>query len=221
MEPAAANRQIDEKTARKGSRFLINLDTHMHSECFHSTKVKDNDDDDMYVSIKNLLRYVRHPTKYPDYLTDIENTINNGRLIRTKRQLVDFDLPDGIRFYSGYVQQATPFRNRFSKFHMPLEEYKYDSYPLYATAGAYILSKDALIDMYYTSLYTKHFRLDDVYLGILAYKIGILPYHSNHFHLFKVQYSPKNYEYLIASHGYHNPEELLHVWNKQKELGSA
>lgn len=178
-------------------------------------------DDDMYISVRNLLRYVRHPTKYPEYLTDIGNTINNEILHRSKRQLIDFDLPDGIRFFSGYVKKASPFRNIFSKWHMPLEEYKYDSYPLYPTAGAYVLSIDALIDMYYASHYTKHFRLDDVYLGILAYKIGILPYHSKGFNLFKVKYSSQRYKYLIASHGYDNPEELLRIWSEQKELGNA
>lgn len=177
-------------------------------------------DDDMYLSIKNLLRYIRHPTKYPDYLSDVKSPMNE-MLNRLRRQLVELDLPDDVRFYSGYVKQATPFRNVFSKFHMPLEEYKYDTYPLYATAGAYILSREALVDMYYTSLYTKHFRFDDVYLGILARKTNIMPYHSNYFNLFKVKYIPDNYKYLISSHGYQDPQELLKVWTEQKEIGNA
>lgn len=178
-------------------------------------------DDDMYVSIKNVLRYIRNPTKYPEYLSDSENVVNEGILHRKRRQLTDFDLPDGIRFYSGFAQKASPIRVIFSKWYMPLEEYAYDTYPLYATAGAYILSIDALIDMYYASMYTKHFRFDDVYLGILAHKIGIFPFHSNEIHLYKVRYVPENYKYLIASHGYENPEELLRVWNEQKESGNA
>ena len=75
--------------------------------------------------------------------------------------------------------------------------------------------------MYYTSLYTKHFRFDDIFLGLVAKKADIEPFHCEEFHFYKKDYTKFNYKYLISSHGYGNPAELLNVWNEQKALGNA
>lgn len=94
-------------------------------------------------------------------------------------------------------------------------------WPPYVTAGAYILSREALLDMYYASFYTKHFRFDDIYVGLLAYKVKIEPIHSDEFYFIKKPYNKVIYKYTVASHGYDNPEELLRVWTEQRSLGNA
>ncbi|XP_051167887.1 beta-1,3-galactosyltransferase brn [Leptopilina boulardi] len=240
-------------------------------------------DDDMYVSVKNVLRFVRNPTNYPDYrketrrfgverkreireletsddmflniqrerrttvIDDIElnktkivnstefENINNKSLMndsrelknytiiseRRKRQVFDFELPDDVRLYAGFVFISSPHRHRTSKWYVSLEEYPYHLWPPYVTAGSYILSREALIDMYYTSFYTKHFRFDDIYLGFVAKKAEIQPFHCGEFHFYKKDYNKYNYKYVITSHGYENPDELLQIWNEQKALGNA
>lgn len=265
-------------------------------------------DDDMYVSVKNVLRFIRNPANYPDYLkepkkfgahkreiaaadlqeqyynterqlnksrrnrsglltvstdnepeirtptiidkqkslvgansepkknnvnintpmNDNKNLINedlNNRstleLHRTKRQVFDFELPEDVRLFAGFVFMSSPHRHKSSKWYVPLSEYPYHLWPPYVTAGAYILSRQALIDMYYTSLYTKHFRLDDIFLGLVAKKANIEPFHCEEFHFYKKDYTKFNYKYVITSHGYGNPNELLYVWNEQKALGNA
>ncbi|KAJ8670288.1 hypothetical protein QAD02_001547 [Eretmocerus hayati] len=241
-------------------------------------------DDDMYVSVKNILRFLRNPAFYPEYLTDAvklrdvehlknrfkrsipeeKTTINNSDSVnhlsesthpvrvldqrgdvknasdyiseslpaknfksltdyksRKKRQVFDFELPDHVRLFSGYVFVSAPHRHKSSKWYVSLKEYPYHLWPPYVTAGSYILSKEALIDMYYASMYTKHFRFDDIFLGIVAKKAGIEPFHCEEFHFYKKDYTRYNYKYVISSHGYDNPEELLHVWNEQKSLGNA
>lgn len=94
-------------------------------------------------------------------------------------------------------------------------------WPAYVSGGAYILSNAALVDMYYASLYTKHFRFDDIYVGILAYKAKIEPFHSEEFYFYKKPYSRKGFDYVVASHGYSNTQELVAVWNDQKSIGNA
>lgn len=94
-------------------------------------------------------------------------------------------------------------------------------WPPYVSAGAYILSNAALKDMYYASFYTKHFRFDDIYVGILAYKTKIEPFHSEDFYFYKKPYNRLAYEYVVASHGYGDAKELVTVWNEQKSLGNA
>lgn len=241
-------------------------------------------DDDMYVSVKNVLRFVRNPTNYPDYrketrrfgverkreIRDLEipedikfaqserritvidgdddNTTDSSQLTnrtetinstkyeeirernstptimgfkRLKRQVFDFELPDDVRLYAGFVFVSSPHRHKTSKWYVSLNEYPYHLWPPYVTAGSYILSREALIDMYYTSFYTKHFRFDDIYLGFVAKKAEIQPFHCGEFHFYKKNYNKYNYKYVITSHGYGNPDELLNIWNEQKALGNA
>ncbi|XP_043591063.1 beta-1,3-galactosyltransferase brn [Bombus pyrosoma] len=261
-------------------------------------------DDDIYVSVKNVLRFIRNPTNYPDYLKepkkidthkkreikdsdkmeelsndtitqknvhtfdrknlsvyeklkrtlfmhrlkqdfynktlhtlpannyDIQNSINLKPLQeehmkdeltmnRTKRQIFDFELPEDVRLFAGFVFVSSPHRHKSSKWYISLNEYPYHLWPPYVTAGAYILSREALLDMYYTSLYTKYFKFDDIFLGLVAKKADIEPFHCEEFHFYKKDYTKFNYKYVISSHGYGNPNELLNVWNEQKALGNA
>ncbi|KAK7793655.1 hypothetical protein R5R35_006139 [Gryllus longicercus] len=198
-------------------------------------------DDDMYVSTKNVLRFVRNPTHYPQYMID-PNLIHDPRIParlvaqhvtiasypktptlnnRNIPNLMDFELPDDVELFTGFVFFSAPHRHYSSKWYISLSEYPYHMWPPYVTAGAYILSSNALENMYYASYFTKHFRFDDVYLGILAKKMGIEPYHCNEFYFYKKEYKIYQYRYVIASHGYHNPEELIHVWNEMKSAGYA
>ncbi|XP_070161404.1 beta-1,3-galactosyltransferase brn [Polyergus mexicanus] len=148
--------------------------------------------------------------------------LNTSVSNRTKRQLFDFELPDDIRLFAGFVfMRSAPHRHKFSKWYVSLKEYPYHLWPPYVTAGAYILSREALLDLYYTSFYTKHFRFDDIFLGLIAKKANILPFHCEEFHFYKKAYTKYSYKYVITSHGYGDPNELLQVWNEQKALGNA
>ncbi|XP_017758448.1 PREDICTED: beta-1,3-galactosyltransferase brn [Eufriesea mexicana] len=265
-------------------------------------------DDDIYVSVKNVLRFIRNPANYPDYLkepkkvdahkreikdSDEEKDLNNDNITQTsthtlnkknlsiyeklkstfledlitqcikldsynktistislvnysrqnyntqlksvknksiksdftvnreKRQVFDFELPEDVRLFAGFVIVSAPHRHKSSKWYVPLSEYPYHLWPPYVTAGAYILSKEALLDMYYTSLYTQNFRFDDIFLGLVAKKADIELFHCEEFHFYKKDYTKFNYKYVITSHGYENPNELLYVWNEQKALGNA
>ncbi|KOC60281.1 Beta-1,3-galactosyltransferase brn [Habropoda laboriosa] len=159
-------------------------------------------DDDIYVSVKNVLRFVRNPANYPDYLKEPKKF-------------------EDVRLFAGFVFVSSPHRHKSSKWYVPLSEYPYHLWPPYISAGAYILSKEAFLDMYYTSFYTKHFRLDDIFLGLVAKKAHIEPFHCEEFHFRKKDYTKFNYKYVVTSHGYGNPNELLNVWNEQKGLGNA
>ncbi|XP_077297727.1 beta-1,3-galactosyltransferase brn-like isoform X2 [Arctopsyche grandis] len=180
-------------------------------------------DDDMYVSVKNVLRFVRNPSHYPEYVEEILNNDNHTlNAHRVKRHIQNnYDLPDDVILYSGFMFVSSPHRHKSSKWYISLEEYPWHMWPPYISAGAYLLSKEALSTMYYASFYTAHFRFDDIYLGILAKKSGITPFHCKEFYFYKKDYNSYNYRYVIASHGYDDPAELLKVWNEQRAAGNA
>ena len=83
------------------------------------------------------------------------------------------------------------------------------------------MSYESLLTMYYASFYTVLFRFDDIYVGILAKRTGISPLHNPNFCFYKRTYSKTAYAYLIASHGFDDPKDLLDAWNEQRILGNA
>lgn len=191
-------------------------------------------DDDYFVSTKNVLRYLRNPIHYPDYIEEADEIIRQlaRKLTENKNSSIDFSnsdkqlkeieqvlekqnanghhsvdsrkfmaviqsryeelktgtkptkdvegLPDGsngspieknaqrkllakelsldVKLFSGYVISSAPHRHKTSKWHVTLDEYPYDMWPTYVSAGSYVLSREALIQIYYTSWFTKTFR---------------------------------------------------------------
>ena len=107
------------------------------------------------------------------------------------------------------------------KIYVDLEEYSFDFWPPYVTAGAYVLSRAALVDMYFTSYFTKMFRFDDIWLGLIAKKADLDPFHCREFHFDRPEYTVHSYRYVVASHGFSDPQELSKIWSQQKEAGNA
>ena len=182
-------------------------------------------DDDYYVSTRNVLRFLRNPVNYPGYLEEpilnfdeIQENQHHGRKLA---QMVDFDIPEDVKLFAGYVFQTPPHRHKPSKWFVPLEEYPFHLWPPYVTAGGYILSRDALVEMFYASYFVERFRFDDIYLGIVAKKIGLEPFHCLEFYFDRKPYRGANYQYVVASHGFSDPNELRRVWNQQKQAGNA
>lgn len=208
-------------------------------------------DDDYYVSVKNLLMFVRNPVNYPEYLEEAHEVMHKAarRLAsfhqsgssksydifssnemsltglpekRRMRHILDYELTDDVRLFTGYVFTSSPHRHRSSKWYIPLSEYPWHLWPTYVTSGAYILSREALQDMYYSSFYTKHFRFDDIFLGLVAMKAHIEPLHSDQFYFHKAPYSePYSYKYLIASHGFSDSKEMFNIWTQVRSAGYA
>ncbi|KAL5286829.1 B3GALT1.2 family protein [Megaselia abdita] len=234
-------------------------------------------DDDYYLSVKNMLRFLQNPTRYPVYLEEADETLRklSRRLKEAKltnqtlhnellkemnealakgvvshqqkkhyheienyvikngvnfnsinREALGFendpDLTKDDRLFAGYVFNSSPHRHKSSKWYVSLSEYPFHMWPTYVTAGAFFLSRDALLDMYFTSMYTKHFRFDDVYLGLVALKAKITPLHNEEFYFYKASYAgTQSYRYVIASHGYDDMREMTRIWNECRAAGHA
>lgn len=175
-------------------------------------------DDDFYVSTKNVLRFIRNPVNYPEYLEEadetlrklarrlsqsdhlsnyssidvdevkkiaklnsLHNTINNRGHMNEINKFIDIEerkahqikkenspnrhlmfsemeLADDVKLFSGFVFSSAPHRHKSSKWYVSLKEYPWHMWPTYVTAGGFILSREALIEFYYISMFTKHFR---------------------------------------------------------------
>lgn len=151
-------------------------------------------DDDYYVSIKNVLRF-----------------LGKGR--QTHHQSL---------LFAGYVIQSAPLRHKFSKWYVSLEEYPFDKWPAYVTAGAFLLSRDALLKMYAVGRSIPLFRFDDIFLGMVALRAHIPVHHCGDFHFNRPKYyGPDSYSDVIASHGFGDPDEMERVWNECRSANYA
>lgn len=66
------------------------------------------------------------------------------------------------------------------------------------------------------------YRFDDIFLGIVALKAQIEPLHSEEFYFYKATYNgPASYRYVLATHGYDDPDEMLRVWSEVRANGYA
>ncbi|OTF72138.1 galactosyltransferase-like protein [Euroglyphus maynei] len=182
-------------------------------------------DDDYYISIKNLLKFSHNylrliiPTKLQSSMNSNDYDSNSNDDDQYQQQLNQFD----GRLYVGYVfPHSHPLRHLTSKWYISLEEYPWDRYPPYVTGGCFLVNNQTLIDLYYASLYSQPFKYDDVYLGILAYRMKInLIDNKQQMHFYPFEYDREKYSTIIGSHGFHDAKFLWQVWNEQKSLGNA
>ena len=86
------------------------------------------------------------------------------------------------------------------------------------------------------------FRFDDIWLGLIARKANVEPFHCPEFHFYPKDKSKvsdlltypdhlagvnlpmtqvQHYKFVVASHGFSDPGGLLRFWQKQKEAGNA
>jgi hypothetical protein len=120
---------------------------------------------------------------------------------------------------AGFIwNKSFPMRHRVSKWYVSLAEYPFTHWPPYPTAGAFVVSMNTAINFNIAFHYTKYMRFDDVFVGIVAWKLHIKPVHHNAFHFYKVNPLENNYLNTIASHGYEDPNELVKVWRAHLRL---
>lgn len=172
-------------------------------------------DDDFYVSIKNVLKFIRNFIRIQ---VEKEVDQDDTEADQLKAQTIHFD----GRLYTGYVfPHSRPMRHLTSKWYITLADYPYGHYPPYVTGGCFVMNNQTVSDLYFASRYTKPFKFDDVYLGILAKRMDITLVHNPNIYFYELNYDPQVYRDVIASHGFKDPQQLLHVWLEQKTLGNA
>ena len=116
-------------------------------------------------------------------------------------------------FWIGRVHRgAPPVRDKRSKYYVSYEMYQWPAYPDYTAGAAYVISGDVAAKVYEASqTLNSSLYIDDVFMGLCANKIGIVP----QYHVFfsgegKTPYHPCIYEKMITSHGH--VEDLQDLW---------
>ncbi|KAI8497171.1 hypothetical protein Bbelb_251200 [Branchiostoma belcheri] len=108
----------------------------------------------------------------PDIFVNILNLVNYLE-----------ELPaSATKLLVGWVNtDEKPARDPLQQRYVPKDEYPRDMYPPYARGFAYVMSGDMPKLLYETSLTTKYFFQEDVYVGTCLKKLGIAPKHHSKF----------------------------------------
>lgn len=126
--------------------------------------------------------------------------------------------------YAGYLMNYVhPLRSVLSKWYISRRDYPYNTYPPYITGGAYLMSFKTIRHFYLTSFFVRSFRFDDVYVGMMAYELGLSPIHNELFMCDINAYIAAKPVYPNTTNciGVHEiePDELINLWKKRKALG--
>lgn len=140
-------------------------------------------DDDFYISTYNLVKYLNSLKE-----KDISNI-----------------------FIGHVIADGKPWRNVNDKWYSSVADYPFDVYPPFCRAGAIITSIELIKKLHVVFQYVKHFRLDDVFLGIVLFKLGIEPQHSELISAFRKPLNKTYVQMYFALHGY-QPYEIIHAW---------
>ena len=110
--------------------------------------------------------------------------------------------------YMGY-RQRNPVVFRFGKWKVTKEEYSETYYPDFCSGFGYVLSYDAVISFVKAFASVPFFRLDDVYVGMLAKGTGIkITHHIGFEYEKKIRQCIPN-ESTLLRHGFETQEDCL------------
>ena len=168
-----------------------------------------------------------------DYFLDLDSLVQY--INRTDDDNKSLTKEDRRTFLTGHVYQSSrPRRFLHDRWYISMEDYPYDRYPPYVTAGCFLLTRSYVKLLYLASKYTALFRFDDIYIGLLAYSMSIKPIENNQLfssyapsrivprqqtgfvaqwrRLFSKSIASNSFPRPICVHGYRG-EELIDVWN--------
>ncbi|ESN98253.1 hypothetical protein HELRODRAFT_84672 [Helobdella robusta] len=115
-------------------------------------------------------------------------------------------------------RNAMPYRIKNNKWYVSLDEYPYRFWPDYVTAGSFFVPMPTAERINLALQYVKLIRFDDVFLGVVAYKLGIKLQHSNNLVYYDMAYDKYKFRNIIAAHGFKDVEFLYKVWKEQRDI---
>lgn len=123
--------------------------------------------------------------------------------------------------YRGYLRNyVRPLRFVYSKWYISKTQYPYNKYPPFITGGAILMSHKTVRHLYMAAHFAPAFKFDDVYLGMLAYKVGIVPHHVEEFMCTLDEYMALQPIRPEATRciGVHDiePADLLQLWHLRR-----
>ncbi|XP_069128315.1 uncharacterized protein [Argopecten irradians] len=134
------------------------------------------------------------------------------------KHLEDLPQKQADRLYLGHVYENTaPVREHnydeyTQKWIVDEEEYAFRTYPDYVFGGFIVMSMRTVVEIYTIIPYTKPIAMEDVYVGILASRLGIVPTDTDLVDVYVTYSNSEKFKSLLASHFYKSSSMLKKTW---------
>ncbi|XP_069128551.1 beta-1,3-galactosyltransferase 1-like [Argopecten irradians] len=116
--------------------------------------------------------------------------------------------------YNGHILlNNLPIRDVNSQWYVTKSEFPFRNFPRYILGGFVIMSMPTVRTFVIAARYTKLFKFEDVYFGILASKTGIEPTNNLFVPSKRIFTNSEAFKTLIASHHYYDRAELQRAWD--------
>ncbi|KAM9385414.1 lactosylceramide 1,3-N-acetyl-beta-D-glucosaminyltransferase A isoform 2-T6 [Pholidichthys leucotaenia] len=161
-----------------------------HAYC-HRAQFLMSADDDVFVHVPNLLRYLQ--------------------TLRSQSGARDL--------WVGHVHRGSPpVRRKGSKYQVSYHLYPWSSYPDYTAGGGYVVSADVAAKIYRAArVLNSSMYIDDVFMGICANAVGVSP--QDHIYFSGEGKAPCHrciYDHMITSHGH--ATNMRTLWREAMEV---
>lgn len=116
--------------------------------------------------------------------------------------------------YGRLAKKWKPIRKSSSKYYVSVNLYPRSFFPDFTTGPAYLITKDAIHDLYTNALNNTFLKLEDVFMtGVVAQNIGVKRVHINEFYNKKIPYNVCNIRKSISIHMVKYHEQFI-LWEK-------
>ncbi len=148
---------------------------------------------------------------------DDDYYVNTFQVVRTLQEIKPIDFPNTLISY--IWKNAVVMRDHNQDgWSLSREEYPYRYFPPYPTAGSFLMPMATAERLHIAMKFTKYLRFDDIFLGIVAWKLHLKLIHNSELHYTPLPYSPFRYQEVLAVHGFNDIELLYTVWKEQYQL---
>ncbi len=107
-----------------------------------------------------------------------------------------------------------PIRNNNSKYYVGAHQFTLPFYPDFVTGPAYLVTRDAIHDLYTNALNTTFLKLEDVFItGVVAQNITVKRVHVNEFYNKRIPFNVCNIRKAISIHMVKFHEQFI-LWEK-------
>lgn len=142
--------------------------------------------------------------------TDDDMFINVPRLM----SFIDKHRNDKRIIYGRLAKKWKPIRNKKSKYYVSPQQYFPSVFPQFTTGPAYLMSSDAVHDLYAKALAQTYLKLEDVFTtGIVAQLVNVKRIHVNEFLNRRIAFNPCNLRKAISIHMVKSNEQF-DLWKK-------
>lgn len=181
---------------------------------------------DLNGSVTNKRNFQDIHSKQSENFKPEPNQITRETIDARLQLMENFRALSSQYLYTGFMRNYVhPFRVLFSKWYVSRRDYAFNRYPPFITGGSVLMSFKTIKHFYLSSYFTRAFIYDDVYIGMLAYKLGFLPESDEKFmcdigaYIDADPIRPNSTDCI----GVHDikPDKLLELWKLRKQVQSG